>query len=330
VPEIRTDWLTGRTVILAENRALRPNDFAAESVAAPSSTAPCPFCPGQESLTPAAVYTQNDAAGRWQIRVVPNKFPALDTDVAPPEAAPAPFGAAMAATGVHEVVIESARHVDRMSQLMVAELAAVLATYRARLRHWRESGRFEYALVFKNLGAKAGASLAHVHSQLVALPQLPPLPAAEFERAERSCSDCNGCAYCTLVDTERTTGERIVFEREGFIAFCPYASLQPYETWLMPVTHQPWFELSGGSGQGDDTLAGVLHDLLVRIERILPLPAYNLLIRTGPWRPTAASAAHWRVEILPRVNSFAGLELATGIHINPLSPSRAAAELRAS
>jgi UDPglucose--hexose-1-phosphate uridylyltransferase len=330
VPEIRTDWLTGRTVILAENRALRPNEFAAESVAATSSTTLCPFCPGQESLTPAAVYTKNDAEGRWRIRVVPNKFPALDTDVAPPEAAPAPFGAAIAATGVHEVVIESAQHVDRMSQLSVAELAEALAAYRARLQHWRESGRFEYALVFKNLGAKAGASLAHVHSQLVALPQLPPLPAAEFERAERSCSERNGCAYCALIAAERTAGDRIVFEREGFIAFCPYASLQPYETWLMPTSHQPWFEHSDGAAQGDDALAGALHDLLVRIERILPLPAYNLLLRTGPWRPIAAGAAHWRIDILPRLNSVAGLEMATGIHINPLSPSRAAAELRAS
>jgi UDPglucose--hexose-1-phosphate uridylyltransferase len=165
---------------------------------------------------------------------------------------------------------------------------------------------------------------------LIALPQLPPTVVAEFRRATSHYVEKNGCAYCTVLAAEIAAGERIVFERDDFIAFCPYASLQPYETWLLPAAHQPWFERVDEAAQNTDRLAAVLHDLLNRMERILPLPAYNVLLRTGPWQPKAADLAHWRIEILPRVDSIAGLELGTGIHINPLSPTRAAAELRSS
>ena len=172
VPELRTDWLTGRTVILAEHRANRPTEFAATtSSLAPSllAAAACPFCPGHESQTPAAVDSRADEQGHWRVRVVPNMYPAVmpqhdaqDTN---------------SAVGAHEVVIESARHVDRTSSLTVPEFSDVLAVYAARLGHWHDKGSFEYGLVFKNVGPWAGASLSHLHSQLIALPKLPPVGA---------------------------------------------------------------------------------------------------------------------------------------------------------
>jgi UDPglucose--hexose-1-phosphate uridylyltransferase len=97
----------------------------------------------------------------------------------------------------------------------------------------------------------------------------------------------------------------------------------------MPTAHEPWFEHRPHSNAADK-LAEVLHALVVRIEQVIPRLAYNLLLRTAPWRESAARAGHWRIEILPRINSLAGLELATGIHINPLSPARAAEDLRRS
>jgi UDPglucose--hexose-1-phosphate uridylyltransferase len=259
------------------------------------------------------VFTHDDDAGHWQIRVVPNKYPAVAVDEA-------------AAAGAHEVVIESARHVDRMSELTADEFADVLDAYRRRLAHWRDAGRFEYGLVFKNLGAAAGASLAHVHSQIIALPEVPVPVAAELARAKQSLAENGGCAYCRLVAGEREAKERVVLERNGFIAFCPYASLQPGEVWLMPTRHEPWFEERQPEG-GADRLGEVLHALLVRIEAALPRPTYNLLVRTSPWQDDAARAGHWRIEILPRVNPMAGFELATAIYINPISPESAAYQL---
>lgn len=315
VTELRQDYLTGRSVLLAEHRADRPNEFAAAKNGSETDSANCPFCPGHESITPPSVYSANDAAGHWRVRVVPNKFPAVALDEA-------------LAPGAHEVIIESARHVDRMGALSVEELADVLSAYRHRLNAWQSMGRFQYGLIFKNLGAPAGASLAHVHSQLIALPAPPAPVAAELSRAREHLSQHGRCAYCDLIAAERENADRIVLDRDGLIAFCPYASLQPGEVWLMPTTHEPWFEQS--PPQSHSALASILHALLVRIEAVLPRVAYNLLVRTSPWQDDAAESGHWRIEILPRVNALAGFELATHIHINPIAPHRAAQQLRSS
>lgn len=319
--ELRQDYLTGRSVLLAEHRADRPNEFVvlangATSNVATDPAANCPFCPGHESVTPPSVYTASDDAGHWRLRVVPNKFPAvaLDEGLAP---------------GAHEVIIESARHVDRMGALSVEELADVLAAYRHRLNAWQSMGRFQYGLIFKNLGAPAGASLAHVHSQLIALPAPPAPVAAELVRAREHFATHGRCAYCDLITTERQNADRIVLDRDGLVAFCPYASLQPGEVWIMPTTHEPWFERDAPAPK-HDALASILHALLVRIEAVLPRVAYNLLVRTSPWQDDAAACGHWRIEILPRVNALAGFELATHIHINPIAPHRAAQQLRSS
>jgi UDPglucose--hexose-1-phosphate uridylyltransferase len=252
--------------------------------------------------------------------VVPNRYPALTV-------APDDLAADAVAIGAHEVIIESARHVDGIAALSAAEFADVLDAYASRLNHWHDNGRFEHGLVFKNRGPGAGASLSHVHSQLIALPELPPAAAAEFSRAQESCRQHAACPYCRLIDDERSAGERIVLDRDGLVAFCPFASLQPHEVWLMPVEHEPWFERRPRQSS-DDKLAATLHALVARIEAIVPGGNYNLLLQTAPWNKSAGDCGHWRIDILPRSNSLAGFELATGIHINPLSPARAAERLR--
>ena len=287
----------------------------AERPVAAASTADCPFCPGNESITPPEIYTRTDDAGRWRVRVVPNKFPAVAVDEP-------------AAAGAHEVVIESPRHVDRMSKLSAGELADVLVAYRERLAHWRSGGRFQFGLVFKNFGAAGGASLSHVHSQIMALPHVPPPVAAEHRRAQQSLAEHGTCPYCRLIADERREQTRIVDDRDGLIAFCPYVSRQPHEVWLMPAAHEPWFEHRPETDLAP--LASVLRSLLVRVEAVLPVPAYNLLLHTAPWHEDAAPAGHWRIEIVPRANPLAGFELATQIYINPLYPHRAAQQLRSS
>jgi UDPglucose--hexose-1-phosphate uridylyltransferase len=330
VPELRTDWLTGRSVILAENRASRPNEFAAGSVSplVPERSIACPFCAGHEAGTPPTVDARFDDEGRWRVRVVPNMYPAVVPAI-DDRALPKEDGSAVAAIGAHEVVIESARHLERTSDLTIAELSEVLAVYASRLAYWHDEGRYEYGLVFKNVGRWAGASLSHLHSQLITLSQLPPAVATEYQRAEEYFGRNQTCAYCDLVASERACGERIVFDDDGIVAFCPYVSVQPCEVWLLPTDHAPWFERQSNS-DAFDRLAAILRPLLARIESIVPQAAYNLLVRTAPWRSPAARCGHWRIEILPRVNPLAGFEMATGIHINPISPTRAAEQLRLS
>jgi UDPglucose--hexose-1-phosphate uridylyltransferase len=345
MPELRTDWLTGRSVFLAENRALRPNEFATPTAGEPASAggsllATCPFCAGNEARTPPAVYETCDAAGRWLVRVVPNAYPAVSNlsgvegfengahNLPAAEAAsPAvDLRLAVGATGAHEVIIESPDHVDRVAGLSVAQLRNVLSAYSERLLHWRNERRLRYGLVFKNQGPRAGASLAHVHSQLIALPFIPPAVEAEIGRATQRRQQAGRCAYCELIEQERSAGERVVFDADDFLAFCPFASWQPHEVWLMPTNHEPSFELS--STERLDRLATTLHQLIVRLDAVAPGLHFNMLLRTAPFGGDYDAACHWRIELLPRANSLAGLEVATCLHINPLPPERAAQQLR--
>jgi UDPglucose--hexose-1-phosphate uridylyltransferase len=335
LPELRTDSLLGRSVLVAENRAQRPNEFgegfdsASVAVKANSSdtlvspgTSACPFCRGQEHRTPPAVFELAGAEGQWRTRVVPNMFPA----VMPAEESQSPKTTVIAAIGVHEVIIESPRHVNRMSALSDEALRDVVETYVARLRQWRDTGRYAYGLIFKNQGARAGASLAHLHSQFIALPHLPPAVMAEFDRATHDFQQCRCCPYCRLVESERMEAVRMVLDTADFVAFCPSASVQPFEAWLLPARHEPFFEDSRSDSL--DRLTTVLFDLLRRIEAVVPESAYNMLLRTGPWLGGGHDWCHWRIEILPRSSSFAGFELASGMFINSLAPERAASKLR--
>jgi UDPglucose--hexose-1-phosphate uridylyltransferase len=351
VAELRTDWLTGRSILVAENREQRPNEFMPDSAAASGASnrsnlalaeiglrhvpgvPSCPFCAGNEARTPPALYERHDAEGRWQVRVVPNMFPAVSSDTASSGVKPVERLAdgrldttTTSAFGAHEVIIESAQHLDRTSALAASEMQQVLEAYKDRLRYWRNDSRFDYGLVFKNQGPRAGASIAHLHSQFVALPRVPPAVAAELRRAEEDYRKHGSCAYCRLIERERACGERLVLDCDGYIAFCPFASLQPYEVWLMPEDHEPSFEHASSPGHSL-RLANVLRTLIERLERIVLDGAYNMLLRTSPWRHHDGEGFHWRIELIPRINAVAGFEMATGIHINPIAPEKAARNL---
>lgn len=349
MPELRTDWLTGRTVLIAENRALRPDDFSSAHSTTPVSGEPgsaagspaanCPFCAGNEVRTPPAVYEKLDVHGNWVVRVVPNAYPAVDgwgnSEVATflyegmhnsPAAKAASPVAGSSIVGAHEVIIESSTHTESMGALSVAQLRAVFEAYVARLLYWRENAGLRYGLLFKNQGPRAGASLAHVHSQLIALPFIPTTVAAELDRATQYWQKAGKCAYCERIEEERLAGSRIVLECDGLIAYCPFASWQPHEMWLMPVEHEPSFELQARDSL--DRTCRALHLLISRLEAVVPGVHFNMLLRTSPFTSDYAPVHHWRIELLPRANSLAGLEVATGIHINPLAPERASSQLR--
>ncbi|HEX3600487.1 MAG TPA: DUF4931 domain-containing protein [Lacipirellulaceae bacterium] len=336
MPELRTDWLSGRAVLIAENRALRPNEFSNAKVGEAASAAgsvveTCPFCVGSEHRTPPAVCEKRGSDGNWLVRVVPNAFPAVNNLSGAPDSidlGPRDLSStAETIAGVHEVIIESPFHAERMSKLSSPQLREVVDAYSLRLQHWRETKQLRYGLIFKNQGPRAGASLTHVHSQLMALPFIPTAVAGELERARQQNRQSAHCSYCTLIRQEQTIGSRIVFNADGFIAFCPQVSWQPHEVWLMPTHHAPSFEAESPGTL--DRLAQTLHILLARFESIVPSAQYNLLLRTAPWTDDFDESFHWRIELLPRANSLAGLEVATGVHINPLPPEQAASQLRA-
>ena len=347
--QLRTDPTTDRKVLIAEGRALRPQDFV-DQVAPPSGDhrLNCPFCPGNEHHTPHELKVVNDSQGNWQVRVVPNKYPAVAIGESQPPAPPAPAMAAdlertadpasdpagdlrpplagvARADGVHEVVIESPRHVRDWADLTPAELATVLGVLRDRIEHAYAVHQMQAALVFKNVGEAAGASLEHVHTQLVALPYVPEVLERELRIAAAYQARTGACLMCELLAEELRRGERLVVENESFVAFTAFAGRQPYETWVVPKQHAGGFTQLGG--EESQALAAILSELVHRLGSVLACPAYNVVLHTAPVADSRLAAFHWHWEIIPRSTALAGFEWGTGMHINSLSPERAAIRL---
>jgi UDPglucose--hexose-1-phosphate uridylyltransferase len=324
-------------VLIAEGRALRPFDFAREPGSAEHSAKDCPFCHGNEHQTPHELAFVNDAQGEWQVRVVPNKYPAVAMASGgrqPPAVVESPMVHAgdlrppLAPHGIHEVIIESPRHVCDWSELAVDELAIVIQMFRDRLLAAFNQPNIRYGLIFKNVGQTAGASLEHIHSQLIALPFVPEVLECELRIAADYHSQHGKCLMCELLAAEIKHGERLVNENEHFAAIAAYAGRQPYETWIVPKSHAAsFFDITEEVSR---SLAVVLRDMMARLASVLTPLAYNLVLHTAPLTDERSAAFHWHWELIPRSTSLAGFEWATGMHINSVSPERAALRLRAS
>jgi UDPglucose--hexose-1-phosphate uridylyltransferase len=248
LPELRTDPISGRWVIIATERAARPTDFKTQP-AETDDMSRCPFCVGHEAMTPPEIFAIRDNgtgpnSPGWHVRVVSNKYPALRIEGNTVQSKVGMF-TRMDGVGAHEVIVESSDHHTHLGLLPVNKVAAVVAAYLQRYRDLDNDPRFEYALLFRNHGRTAGASLSHPHSQLIALPVIPKRAAEELEAAERYFGRNAVCIFCHLLGQELAMRDRIVFENDRFVALQPYAPRFPFETWVLPKTHQSSFgELS--------------------------------------------------------------------------------------
>lgn len=328
MPELRHDPITGRRVLISTEREGRPQQFVAPAVAA--LPLDCPFCWGHEQQTPPAVLELRDpATDRWRVRVIPNKFPALEYLTTEEQADWRGIThESTPALGSHEVIIESPDHRSSITSLSVEHYADVLAAYQQRIAYWKAQTTFaaNFALPFKNSGPAAGASLEHLHSQLTVLPFVPPLVEEELRGAERHFAEHDACIYCQLIDRELAAETRIVEESEDFVAFCPFASRFPLETWIVPKRHASHFEETPASHHVE--LARLLRNWVMRLETLSEGFAYNYFLHSAPLDRLELNDYHWHIEIAPRLATLAGFELGGGIHINPLAPETAAARLR--
>ncbi len=329
MPELRHDPLLQRWVIVSAERGARST--AEEGRAgAKAGDPPCPFCPGHEAETlPEITATRPadtipDSPG-WRVRVVPNKYPALRSDASELEGLGPLFGR-RGGQGHHEVIIEGEDHTRSVSELASDRMQEVIWVYRERFRVLSKVPGLESAVLIKNVGVEAGASIEHSHSQLIATPLLSPTlelemrSAAEWRRQERDC------IWCSIIREERAHRERIVFEHGGLIALCPWASRFPYETWILPRTHASHFERA--TDQDVVELAVCIQRLLNAVEACLHRPPYNYVVHSAPFPTGERPDYHWRLSLLPRITHAAGYEQATGLYINPLLPETAAADLR--
>ncbi|HDY66187.1 MAG TPA: galactose-1-phosphate uridylyltransferase [Candidatus Scalindua sp.] len=328
MPELRKEPVSGRWVIIASERSARPTDF--KSTPQPIKSNFCPFCEGNEAKTPPEImaYREKETKANtrgWRVRVVPNKFPALQIEGEQNKRGEGIYDM-MNGIGAHEVIIESPKHVLSLTALDNGSVEEVLWCYRDRLIDLKKDKRFVYGLLFKNVGVAAGASLEHSHSQLIVTPIVPQQVINEMAGAETFYKYRGRCLFCDMIQQEIATDSRIVILAENFVAFTPFASRFPFETWILPRTHDSHFE--NLQKLEIEELANVLKNTLIRLESALEFPPYNYIIHTTPFHINESEYYHWHIEIIPRVINIAGFEWGTGFYINPMPPEKAAKFLR--
>lgn len=333
-PEFRRDPVCGRWAVVAPERSHRP--MTLEGVEPRhrrnGERQPCPFCPGQEYDTPNEVLAYRasgstpDGPG-WQLRVVPNKFPAVRSDVGGSFCAVE--GMVFLTTpgfGHAEVLIECPEHLPDPTALSQDQFAAIFRAYRDRMHGLAEDPRIAYAGLFKNVGAEAGASLGHTHSQIIALPVVPESIRTELHGGEAFFARIGRCVFCDLAARELADGDRVIARSERFLAVMAYAPRFAYEFWVLPLVHTSRYEQLSDADTHE--LAALMRRVLVALDRVRAEPAYNWFLHTAPLRSAELPHYHWHLEVLPRTARPAGLEWGFGCFITTVAPEQAAAQLR--
>ncbi len=327
--ELRKDPVTSRWIIIAAERAKRPQDFKTEQPA-PMKPEACPFCEGNEKRTPPEImaYRKKNSYPNgpgWWVRVIPNLFPALSIEGDLGKRGEGIYDM-MRGVGAHEIFVESPKHVVSVTDIPEERMREVLWAYRDRMVDLKKDRRFVYGLIFKNVGRSAGASLEHTHSQLIVTPTIPYTPGREMQGASEFFRFRGRCLFCDMIQQEIDSGERVILNTADFIAIAPFASRFPFETWILPKEHSSHFE--NLPKYEIDGLASILQRTLKKIEKALCRPAYNYIIHTTPFDLGELDQYHWHIEIMPRLTRIAGFEWGSGFYINPVPPEEAASCLR--
>jgi len=332
VPQLRQDPTTKEWVIIATERSKRPHDFkkAKPSIEKPSYKENCPFCPGNEHLTPheTLAYRKGgppDGKG-WWVRVIPNKFPALTPEGSLERKEEKGFFRLMDGVGVHEVVIGSPIHNQLFPLMDEFQVSETLLAYRERYLALKEDPRIKLIIIFKNHGQAAGTSLEHTHSQIVGTAVVPSNIRTKLQTAARHYDDHGVCVYCEMIKEELTFKKRIVMETDRFVVLHPFASRSPFETWILPKDHNASF----GSIKMEDSkqFAQILKTTLFKIYSELNDPDYNYVIHTAPVKDETEDYYHWHLQIIPRLTTTAGFEMGSGMYINVSFPEETAQFMR--
>jgi UDPglucose--hexose-1-phosphate uridylyltransferase len=212
-----------------------------------------------------------------------------------------------------------------LHQVGSAIVEAMVTSARDALAAARAADQTDYLQVVQNWGAQSGARTNHLCLEFYDLPQIPHRIAEELGGAARYVIREGECPYCRLVREASRTPERLVWEDADSVAVAPWASRSPFELWIVPRRHEADF---GRATEADIRATGAaLRNVLNTLARTLDDPPYNLILHTAPLRERVDATYHWHWEIHPRLREIAGLELGTGLPVNPVSPEDAVEEL---
>ncbi|RJR36012.1 MAG: galactose-1-phosphate uridylyltransferase [Desulfobacteraceae bacterium] len=327
--EIRQNKATGQWVIIAPGRGKRPHDHrraGGGEELLPEKESGCPFCPGNEEMLPSVILELGSPTDDgWQIRVVPNKFPALAPDASTLRYERGIY-LAMSGYGRHEVIIESPLHNRQIPDFDPKTVDLLIETYHRRYLDLTREHKNMMVLIFRNHGQKAGTSLVHPHSQIIVTGMVPRFLRWREDEARRYFDEWGRCVYCDILHFELKERKRLVLENGSYAAFVPFAAEVPFETWIVPKEHDASFgSISDESKKG---LSEALRLILARLSEILDDPHYNYIISSAPHYESKEPQLHWYLQIRPRLTTRAGFEIGSGISINPSLPEEDAAVLR--
>ena len=349
VREIRINPIVpSESVLVSTARGMRPRK---EEAPAPRDTRKhvdrCPFCSGNEHMTPPTVASW-PGDEHWQVRVVENLYPVL-ADNSPSGNLVFGLQQAIDGYGRHEVIVDHPEHGIALQEMSEEHLFCLTGMYRDRIRAlYAADERIQYVLVFKNFGPAAGASIPHTHSQVIAMPVVPENVYNEVLHSRQYYEKHRQCIFCSLID-EALTFEATIYDRESgsvrrqisvgqyviergrhFVAIKPFASRYEWEIHILPLEHQSDF-IDVGDEQRRD-LARVLKRAMARLDAVIGGAQYNFFLHSLPHSKAYADSVgsyHWHLEICPRTSIPTGFELGSGLFVSTISPEDAAAQLRA-
>jgi len=334
--ELRKDYLLNRWVVIAAERKRRPTDFVKED--REEKVGVCPLCPGNEHMTPPAVLVyvpsnggirkERDQNGfrhkNWLVRCVPNLYPAFTPSSRQEKTRLEESPILASAIGHHEVLVESPRHNEHPGVARIPQLVHVINAYLDRLNELSANTYVKFVSIFRNHGLEAGASLSHAHTQLITTPLVPRIMSEELGASKRHWTKNKQCAFCEILTKEKDS-PRFIWENESFIAFAPWASVHPFEFWILPKSHQSG--LLDVSRTEIEDLAVALRTCLGGLRFLLNDPPYNFGFHIALNKEDSFHY-HWHLEVYPKLTIWAGFEKNTGMFINVVPPEDAAENLR--
>ncbi len=303
--ELRKDYILDKWVYYAPGRRARPKELSA---AFSEKHKVDYFAPGNEKQTPTEIGRVPDSKGGWKMRWFENKFPALMPEGNSSIIKDNAFFTHSFSYGYHEIIVETPDGEKQLQDFSVKDTAKLLEVYSKRILDLESKENIKYVLVFKNFGMKAGASIVHSHSQVMATSIIPPLVAAKITASNKFVD----CPYCKIIEAEKNS-PRFCFENDFAIAICPYASFYNYECWIFSKKHLTCFE-----DFDFEKTAELLHKILSKLKEVNA--SYCFAIHYSP----KDANLHCHIAVTPQIATWGGFERGGGFVINTVTPEDAA------
>jgi len=326
ISELRQDLVSGDWVVIATGRARKPHAFVGKPAAFGQPVSNCPFENPFSVKEPPLLrydYEKQDKKEGWAVAVVPNQFPAFTRGECGEFYENGPYKWTEG-VGLHELFITRG-HKKYIQDLSLFEITTLVKAYKERYHAIVKEGCVKYISIFHNHGKEAGASIAHPHSQLIALPVLPPDVYKSLKGSEKYFEKNGRCVHCDIVAHEVKAKKRIIYENKKFIAFAPFVSRIAFEVRIFPKSHQSSFDMM--EDKDFQYFAEALQTIIAKLHKGLNDPAFNFFIHTAPIK-NSYHQYHWHVEVIPKTAVWAGFEMGTGIEISTIMPEDAAKFLK--